>query len=726
MNRFRLLSGGRGANGTTELPRNPFERAQMLLVIGRLAAAAMAPGRRFRNDGELATWLLEHQPFVGASMPFDGDPHEGSVRLDRLRVRRFGLALAERAGKSRAAPSGLARRLEWVGETLSLDPVERQILALAVRVATCEPFGEVIRLAAQTHSGSDEVHAPAMGSMLGVPERAVRARLRPGSTLAGLGLLEDRGSGDVAPSGVILRLVAEDTVRPERLSETLLGPAPSTELRWQDFVHLGRDRDLAVDLVRKALERGTGERDRSERDGSERDRSEGATAGRSVNVLLYGEPGTGKTEFAKVLGRCVRARAVFVGEEDDGGGEPSRSERMAHLALASRLAAAAVGRTVLVVDEADDVFAGVDGGDRMTRVGSKVFMNRVVEHAPVPTIWITNHPDRLGPAVMRRMSLAVRFGSPQGAGRRRMLKRMSGREGVALRVDEIDRLARMDAAPALLEAGLRVAALTGTGADGAERAAFSLVRAMGGAGPRPQPPRAFPFDVALANADTDLERLVDRVAAAPSRALSFLLAGPPGTGKSLYARHLAERLGLETMERRASDILSMWVGGTERAVAAAFAEARDTGRMLIVDEADSLLRAREGAERSWEVTQVNEMLTWMECHPLPFAMTTNAVHALDPAAMRRFVFAVTFAPMRRAQIGRAFRAAFGASAPAAALAIPNVTPGDVAVVARRAAVLGETDPDALARLLERVCAAKPDAARGPLGFAPRMVLKEPG
>ena len=91
------------------------------------------------------------------------------------------------------------------------------------------------------------------------------------------------------------------------------------------------------------------------------------------------------------------------------------------------------------------------------------------------------------------------------------------------------------------------------------------------------------------------------------------------------------------MQKRASDLMSCWVGGTERNIAAAFAEARDTGAFLIFDEADSLLADRRFAHRSWEVSQVNEMLTWMESHPLPFACTTNFGEHLDAATLRRFV-----------------------------------------------------------------------------------------
>ena len=58
-----------------------------------------------------------------------------------------------------------------------------------------------------------------------------------------------------------------------------------------------------------------------------------------------------------------------------------------------------------------------------------------------------------------------------------------------------------------------------------------------------------------------------------SRRFSLCLQGPPGTGKSAFVRHLAERMGVEAMQKRTSDLMSMWVGGTERKIADAFADA---------------------------------------------------------------------------------------------------------------------------------------------------------
>ena len=145
-------------------------------------------------------------------------------------------------------------------------------------------------------------------------------------------------------------------------------------------------------------------------------------------------------------------------------------------------------------------------------------------------------------------------------------------------------------------------------------------------------------------------------------------------------RHLAEHLGLEVMQERASDLLSIWVGGSERQIAAAFAEARDTGSFLVFDEADSLLADRRFAQRSWEVSQVNQMLTWMESHPLPFAYTTNFATHLDPATLRRFVFKVTLDYLTSVQSEAAFRGYFALTPPAELAALKALTPGDFAVV----------------------------------------------
>jgi SpoVK/Ycf46/Vps4 family AAA+-type ATPase len=246
-------------------------------------------------------------------------------------------------------------------------------------------------------------------------------------------------------------------------------------------------------------------------------------------------------------------------------------------------------------------------------------------------------------------------------------------------------------------------------------AAASIQRALGERDALPSPRRALPFDAALSSADVDLEALERRVVEAGQGALSFLFTGIPGTGKTAFARHLAERLGMEVLQKRASDLLGMYVGQSEANIADAFREAAESRMFLVFDEADSLLFDRRGAQRSWEISQVNEMLTWMETHPLPFAATSNLVERLDPAVQRRFLFKVRFAPMSPSQIALAFRHHFGCEAPAAALRLDMVTPGDFAVVSHKASVLRVEDADTLAALLAAEIATKP-GARNAIGF----------
>ncbi|HEU0133625.1 MAG TPA: ATP-binding protein, partial [Allosphingosinicella sp.] len=214
----------------------------------------------------------------------------------------------------------------------------------------------------------------------------------------------------------------------------------------------------------------------------------------------------------------------------------------------------------------------------------------------------------------------------------------------------------------------------------------------------------------------EVASLLERVSAPGSpRDFSLLLTGPPGTGKTALAAHLADRLDRPLKVKRASDLLSKWVGETEANIAEAFAEARDEGAVLLFDEADSLLLDRGDAQRSWEITQVNEMLTWMDSHPLPFVAATNFARRLDPAALRRFVFKIELGALCGSAAERAFERFFGEPAPAGLAAVAGLTPGDFAVVKRQLRYRPEAGPSEILALLEAEAKAKPERP-AKLGF----------
>jgi AAA+ superfamily predicted ATPase len=196
------------------------------------------------------------------------------------------------------------------------------------------------------------------------------------------------------------------------------------------------------------------------------------------------------------------------------------------------------------------------------------------------------------------------------------------------------------------------------------------------------------------NTQADLAAVEKRVVAwRPGKGpgLSLCLYGAPGTGKSEFVRYLAHKAERPLLVRRASDLLSKWVGETEKLIADAFDEARRDEAILLFDEADSFLRDRRGADRSWEVTQVNEFLQQLEVFPGVVACTTNLMTTLDQAALRRFVFKVQFQFLRPEQGVLTFRrmwAELGGAGEVpleveeALSRIANLAPGDFAAVRR--------------------------------------------
>ena len=591
----------------------------------------------------------------------------------------------------------LQRNAALLGGHFDLSPVETHILIFTALYKTFDGFEHVVDGALETR----EVTLPLLLSWFcNAPEPEIRAALRPKGRLTVSGLMQRQGR-----RSRFYRMPLELT---DRLSFVLLSEvrdiadlialmfplAPLPEAEWQDFEGLGRDAELMRDLLTHAL----------------------ASGAVGVNILLYGPPGTGKTELAKVLTHEIGAELRAVGESDDDGGEPSRRERLAEVNMACRM----LGRrsdTVLLFDEMEDLFGAslpFFGNDRP----SKVHVNRMLETNPIPVIWTTNSVRACDPAFLRRMSYSALMRPPSGRVRARIWQRLEHRHGAGIAAEALPRLAEMhDQAPALVSDAMRLARLC----DGGERMVSHMLDAAarlarGGVDAAPKHHSDVPWQPDLARADMDLSRIEARLSApdAPRR-VSFCLEGPAGTGKSAWARHLARRIGLPVIEKRASDLMSKWVGGSEKNIARAFAEARADGAMLIFDEADSLLADRRGAERSWEVSQVNEMLTWMESHPLPFVCTTNFVERLDPATQRRFTFRIRFDWLSPSQLPLAWAAHFGRPVPAGLAALDRLAPGDFANVARRMRALGEADPQVILRELARETEAKEGAAR-PIGF----------
>ncbi|MGW3286120.1 ATP-binding protein [Streptomyces sp. NPDC001002] len=180
-----------------------------------------------------------------------------------------------------------------------------------------------------------------------------------------------------------------------------------------------------------------------------------------------------------------------------------------------------------------------------------------------------------------------------------------------------------------------------------------------------------------------------------------LFTGEPGTGKTMSAEIVTGMLGLELLKVDLAQVVSKWVGETEKNMEAAFRQAEESHAVLLFDEADSLFGKRgevkHGTDR-YANLEVGYLLQRLEASEGLVILTSNLKDNIDPAFTRRFHFVVHFprpaAPERR----RLWRLAFPPQAPLAPdmdleiLARLDMTGAGITAAARTAA-LAAADAD---------------------------------
>ncbi len=489
-------------------------------------------------------------------------------------------------------------------------------------------------------------------------ERAVRQHI-----LVRLGFVSFkanwRGKVEMSLRWTLERLLDSQPDGAGAILELMVGPRQPSPLPLTAFDHVGE-----ADLLRRLLQ------------GALR---EGAVG---INILIHGPPGTGKTELSRALAEAAGARLHAVGEALDDGEEPDRFDRISAFQMGQRLLASSTS-DALLFDEMEDFIGDVQPGAGdwyRGREGSKVFVNRLVETNPVPVIWTTNAIGNVDPAILRRMSFVLKLDLPSRTTALRMLERVAEEEGVEPADDWAGLIENAPETAAVLRVSARAARLAGE-MDGGIKPAKSLVKALKGR--ELSPVKSGEIDLSLYESDRPIAPIVEAIRDSVHTDVSLLLTGPPGTGKTALAHHFARMLDRTLMVKRTSDLLSKWVGETEANIADAFADARASGSVLLLDEVDSLLADRSRARASWEVSQVNELLTWLDHHPLPVVAATNFAQHLDPATARRFVFKLELRPLSGQRLTQAFERFFAMEAPVSLNGISNLTPGDFALVAKQ-------------------------------------------
>ncbi len=672
--------------------------------------------------------LLHDEQGASALLATLGVPHdlrEGGTDAAGLaairRVLESDWQALEAQADALAPPVELGKNLARLAALVQLSAVDCRLLGCACLLQTLRLFEDTAdTLGPLTPAKAIGV----LATLLDLPEVAVKQALAPRGVLAHSGLLSLRRAGQGTLStrlepfsaSFAEAMLAPDTEPLALLRGAVACSAPA-RLTLDDYPHLGLSRTLLRTYLASAL-------------GHHRS---------GTNVLLYGPPGTGKTELCRTLAAVLDCELLEVSAADEDGdpigGEPRlRAWRAAQRFLARR-------RALILFDEIEDVFTSQTEGDvtglfalHSPNPGKhrKGWLHRALETNPVPTFWVTNAVGEMDAALIRRFDLVLELPVPP-----RQVRDSIARASVGALVGA-ETLAALAAsavlAPAVLTRAADVVRQVGAGLDPAQRDAALLalvnhtLRAQGHTAVMACDPQRLPctYDPRLVHADVDLQTIARGIAhASHTGGVRLCLYGLPGTGKTAYARWLAEQLGRPLQLWRASDLLARWLGASERLVARAFREAQADGAVLLIDEIDGLLQDRRGAAQAWEVTLVNELLTQMEGFSGVFVATTNRLEGLDPAALRRFDLKLQFRALRPEQAWALLGshcAALGLGVPEEGLrqdlrALASLTPGDFATVARRHRLQPIACAQDFVAALRAECGFKPGGVgAGTMGF----------
>ncbi|MDK2782155.1 MAG: transitional endoplasmic reticulum ATPase, partial [Archaeoglobi archaeon] len=393
-------------------------------------------------------------------------------------------------------------------------------------------------------------------------------------------------------------------------------------------------------------------------------------------VLLYGPPGTGKTLIAKAVANEVQANFYSIAGPEIMSKYYGESEKQLREIFEK---AEETAPSIIFIDEIDSIAPKREEvtGEVERRVVAQLLtlMDGLKSRGKVVVIAATNRPDAVDPALRRpgRFDREIEIGVPDKQGRKEILEVHTRKMPLSEDVN-LDELAEMTHG----FVGADIAALCKEAAMNALRRVIPKIDIEAEEIPKevieslvvtredfmealkrvePSAMREVLVEVpevrwddigGLEDVKQELKEAVEWPLKYPEafEALKteppkgILLYGPPGTGKTLLAKAVANESDANFISIKGPEIMSKWVGESEKAIREIFKKARQTAPTIIfLDEIDSIAPRRgHGFDSNVTERVVSQLLTEMdgleELRGVVVIAATNRPDIIDPALLR--------------------------------------------------------------------------------------------
>lgn len=533
--------------------------------------------------------------------------------------------------------------VQFAVDTLKLSEDEAKVLQVAFRTQSIK---ELYAVCNDFFRNDDFTRFDMYSKCSGKSQKEIRMLLKNDQKLKAYGLIDSDGDMDEDAMDAIyekdMRLYFTDIVRNEKSVKAY---------ETNSFSVSEEQTDVAVQLLKSK---------------------------NACNILLYGAPGAGKTEYAKALIKQAGLKMTTykneleVSDKDDADAK-ALSRLNCYLSLKKE-------DSVLVVDEAENVLQTREFSFFGMSLSSsqKGTVNKMLETSENKCIFIVNYTTEMDESTLRRFTYSIKFQAmPKETLRSIAAEKLKPVNMPAVLKDDIlDMCGKYK--------------ITGASVDNVVKAISSLDYQKGKEDKVRKDIKSVleanssllygktkmrdavkkSYDLSVLNTSVSAAEIIEMLKTAElykkenqneenSEGVRMLFYGLSGTGKTELARYISTVLGKPLLLKRCSDLLGPYVGQTERLIAEAFEEAESTDSILLFDEADSFFADRAGAKQSWERTQVNEFLTQMEEFSGICICTTNLRKIMDPAMQRRFHIITEFKALNEDGITTLLKSFFG-------------------------------------------------------------------